>query len=262
MSSASSSSLIGGRTKRVGLLIRSAVAALGVLLVAVSSRGASHSSGAIGQSGEPGKPRVVVVNPPDCPLRISSIDSERLSAFHFTLGVVVVNAGTRPITAYAIRYSESGKCPVSGFVAHYMGVIGSSASNLGSGQSSEALLGGLDSSQAIESVEVAVDFVEFADRTTWGPDLRKNAQTLAGMRAGAREAQAYLKHVFQFAKDYGLVSALAAEHLPLELPKGSGPEWIRGFRLGSDNIKSRVKKAVENEGSEAAARVLNQPLEP
>ena len=71
-----------------------------------------------------------------------------------------------------------------------------------------------------------------------------------------------MKHVFQFARDYGLASALAAEHLPLEPPKESRPEWIRGFTLGSDNIKLRVKKAVESEGSEEAARVLNQPLEP
>ena len=60
----------------------------------------------------------------------------------------------------------------------------------------------------------------------------------------------------------GLASAVAAEHLPIEPPKESGPEWMRGFSLGSDNIKSRVEKAVESEGSEAAARVLNQPLGP
>src|SRR5262245_44813979 len=133
MISASLSLLMGRWTKRVGLLIRSGVAALGILLVAVSSQGANHSSVAIGQTGEPRKPRVVVVNPTDCPLRISSIDSDRLSAYHLELGVVVVNLGVRPITSYAIRYSESGKCPVSGVVACYMGVIGSSTPNLGSG---------------------------------------------------------------------------------------------------------------------------------
>ena len=253
MTSASLGSVILRWTKRVGLLIRSGVAALGILLVAVSSRGASHSSGAISQTDAP-KPRVVVINPPDCPLRISSIDSDRLSAFHLELGVVVVNLGVRPITSYAIRYSESGKCPASGVIACHMGVIGSSASNLGAGQSSEEVLGALDSSQAIESVEVAVDFVEFEDRTTWGPDQYRNAQILAGMRAGAREAQAYLKHVFQFAGDYGLASALAAEHLPIEPPKKSRPEWIRGFRIGSDTIKSRVKKAVASEAGRRLQR--------
>jgi hypothetical protein len=203
----------------------------------------------------------VVVDPPDCPLRISSIDSQRLSAYHFDLGVVVVNAGLRPITSYAITYSLSGKCPVSGFVASDMGVIGSSSSNLGSGQSGEEELGGLDSSQPTERVEVAVDFVEFADRTTWGPDLRRNAQRLAGTRTGAREAQAYLKGIFQSGGDYGLASAVSAEHLPLEPPEASGPEWKRGFTHGSDTIKWRVKKAIESEGSEAAAKILNQPLE-
>jgi len=142
-----------------------------------------------------------------------------------------------------------------------MGVIGSSTPNLGSGQSSEEVLGALDSSQAIERVEVAVDFVEFADRTTWGPDRYRNAQILAGMRAGAREAQAYLKHVFQFAGDYGLASAVAAEHLPLEPPKESRPEWIRGFRLGTDTIRTRVKQAMESKGTEAAGKILNQPLD-
>jgi len=248
---------------RVSFLIRSGAAALGVLLVAGFSQGATQSSRAIWQIYEPGKPRVVVINPPDCPLRISSIDTDRLSLLHLDLGVVVVNRGERPITYYAIRYSEytaQGR-DMSGSVASGMGIIGSSTPNLGSGQSDENELGVWDSCQGIDRVEVTLDFVEFADRTTWGPDLHKNAQLLAGMRAGAREAQAYLKHVFQFAGDYGLASALAAEHLPIEPPKKSRPEWIRGFRIGSDTIKSRVKKAVERAGSEAATKVLNQPLE-
>jgi len=220
----------------------------------------------------------VVINPPDCPLRISSIDTDRLSAFHFDLGVVVVNRGERPISYYSITYSlYSGQSrDISGTVATGMGVIGSSAPNLGSGQSHEKELGVIDSLEAssnlrglhqaqrcgaIDHVEVAVDFVEFVDRTTWGPDLGKNAQILAGMRAGAREAHAYLKGVFESGGDSGLASATAAEHLPLEPPKNSGPEWKRGFRLGTDTIRTRVKQAMESKGTEAAAKILNQPLD-
>ena len=63
MTSASLRSLVAKWTRGVGLLIRSGVAALGILLVAVSSRGATNSSGANGQTHEPGKPPVVVVTP-------------------------------------------------------------------------------------------------------------------------------------------------------------------------------------------------------
>src|SRR5579862_8349013 len=118
MASASLRSLIATWTSHAGLLIRPGFATLGILLVTVSSRGATHSFGAVGQTDEAGKPRVIVLNPSDCPLLISSIDSTRLSAYHFDLGVVVVNTGVLPITSYAIRYSEhSGQSLVgSGFV--------------------------------------------------------------------------------------------------------------------------------------------------
>jgi len=174
-----------------------------------------------------------------------------------------VNAGLRPITFFAVRYREySGKSQVaSGFVANDRGVIGFTAPNLGPGQSDEVALGGEHSPQATERVEVAVDFVEFADRTTWGPDLYKNSRLLVGMRAGAREAQAYLKGILQSGGDYGLASATAAEHLPLEPPKNSDPEWERGFRLGKDTIQRRVRQAMESTGREAAAKILNKPLD-
>jgi len=262
MISASLRWLVAKGTRPGGLPIRLGVGAFGLLLVAVCS-GATPPSGAIRETDKAGKPLVVVLNAPGCPLLISSTDSERLSAYDFNLGVVVVNAGLRPITFLAIRYCEySGQSQVgSGFVGTAKGVIGSTSPNLGPGQSDEEELGGEHSQQAIERVEVAVDFVEFADGTTWGPDLYKNSRLLAGMRAGAREARAYLKGIFQYGGDYSLASATGAEHLPLEPPKNSDPEWERGFGLGKDTIQRRVRQAMEGTGREAAAKILNQPLD-
>jgi hypothetical protein len=205
----------------------------------------------------------VVLNPPGCPLLISKTDTDQLTAYDLTFFVVVVNTGLHPITFYTIKYWEYSRESRmgSGSVSTAMGVIGSTTPNLGPGETSEAGLGGTSSPQPMDRVEVAVDFVEFADGTRWGPDYSRSAQTLAAMRAGAREAQAYLKGVFQFGGDSGLASAMAAKHLPLEAPKNSKFEWERGFTQGRDAIQRRVRQAMDAGGGDAVARILEQPLD-
>jgi hypothetical protein len=250
-------------TGRVGIPIRSGVAALGILLVAMSSSAAPNILAAPRQADSGLKPSVVIVSPPDCPLRISITGSSRLSSHVFDLDVLLANSGVLPITGYMITHSEyDGQSRVgSGSGGCFEGVLGSTDFPIGLGQSNEERLGIVFIGHAFDRVELAIDFIEFTDRTTWGPDQGRNAQILSGMRAGAREAQAYLRGVFQFAGSEGLTSALAAEHLPLGPPKNRDPQWERGFRTGADTIHTRAKQAMNDSNIDEVKSILNRPLD-
>ena len=47
---------------------------------------------------------------------------------------------------------------------------------------------GVTYSSPIDSITVAIDFVEFEDGITWGPDIGKTKERLDSMRAGSRAA--------------------------------------------------------------------------
>jgi hypothetical protein len=267
MSSASLRSLLAKWTS--GLLIRSGAVAVGTLLLALPPRAAVHSPGSIGQIDEHGKPQVSVVTPADCPLLISGVDDSLLTAPDFELSFSVLNIGARPITWYTVRFSQyRGQSPAgSGDTTSYWGVIGPSTFNFAPGQWKEEVLSA-GGPKAVDRVELAVDFVEFADRTTWGPDLDRSGQMLSGMRSGARIAQAYLKNSLEARGSFGLATVVSPEHLLLEPYENNEPseknddwrQWTRGYRLGRDTIQRRVKQALESGRVEAAAAVLNQPI--
>ena len=257
---------------RNGLLIRSGALTVAMFLLAAPLRAAARPPSPVGWTNESAKPRVLIVSLPGCPLLISGVDDSRLTAHHLELSFFVLNIGAQPITSYTIRYSEyRGESPAgSGDTSSSWGVLGPKTFNFPPGQWNDEVIGVTNEPEAIDRVELAVDFVEFTDRTVWGPDLDRNGQMLAGMRDGAAAAQAYLKQTLEARGSIGLMTAIVAEHLPLEpdqnnersVKNSDWQQWIRGYRLGRDTIKRKVKQAMESGGGSAAAAVLNQPIDP
>ena len=254
---------------RNGLLIRSGALTIAMFLLAAPLRAAARPPGPVGWTDEHEKPKVLVVTPQGCPLLISGVDDSLLTAHHFELSFYVLNIGARPITYFAVRYSAyRGQSALdSGDTATDKGAIGPGSLNLAPGQWEDGELGAVDSPDAIDRVELAVDFVETTDGTTWGPDLSKNGVRLSALRSGARTAQAYLKSTLEAKGSAGLVAAVSLEHLPLEPDENNEPSkkrdyWEWAYRLGRDTIHRRVKQAIEKGGAQAAVAILNAPIGP
>lgn len=111
-----------------------------------------------------------------------------------------------------------------------------------------------------QSIKLAVDFVEFTDGSTWGRDVSKSAEQIAGMRAGAK---ASLEHLKKINEENGIEAVIKALDETKDFPvaENQSDVWKRGFKVGINSIKNRVKRAYETEGVKSAETNLQKPFD-
>src|SRR5205085_6416571 len=116
-------------------------------------------------------------------------------------------------------------------------------------------------SEPLEKIKVYVDFVEFDDGTTWGEDKSQSAELLAGQRAGARTALAYLN---QGQKEGGLTALNKIgklSSLPIAPPPNHSAQWLEGFRSGISIIQEQFQSALNIGNLNEAAAILRKPFD-
>lgn len=197
--------------------------------------------------------RVSVRAQADAPLRISSVADNSDDADTPLVEFAVENVGAQPILAFWISYD---------MVIHGTNVT------LGRGVNANKqeliLPPGKRRSLAIsnsdrEKVVLSVDFVEFADGSTWGADTAKYAESLAGERAGAR---AEAERLVKLLKTGGLQAVKEAAAEKVNYPDLT-PESRRevSFLIGVRATRGRVLQASEKGGLPAVESALRQPYD-
>ena len=232
-------------------LTRSLCAALIAFLTAFSSATAQVAEGR--RAAPSPSNRVSVRAQAGAPLRISSVVDNSDDAETPLVEFVVENVGAQPIHAFWISYDT---------VAHGFNVT------LGMGinpPGPELILPpGKRRALAIsngdrEKVVLSVDFVEFADGSTWGADTARYAESLAGERAGAR---AEAERLVKLLKTGGLQAVKEAAAEKVDYPDLT-PETRRevSFLMGVRATRGRVLQASEKGGLPAVESALRQPYD-
>jgi Holliday junction resolvase len=110
-----------------------------------------------------------------------------------------------------------------------------------------------------EKVVLSVDFVEFADGSTWGADTARYAESLAGERAGAR---AEAERLVKLLKTGGLQAVKDAAAEKVDYPDLT-PETRRevSFLIGVRATRGRVLQASEKGGLSTVEAALRQPYD-
>jgi len=205
-------------------------------------------------------PSVSALAQADSPIRISSITINPASRpLEPKLDYVLTNISGTPINAYAVRHVVLHGAQRS------EGVIlrASNSTNplLQSGQGESGALGSGVYPEAVESIQLVVDFVEFENGVTWGIDIFKSAERLSGQRAGARdEADRLLKLVNEKNVDV-TAQLLAAEESGTVPPAGHSPEWSNGFREGVNFKRGRLRRIYSKEGSLGVVNELKRSFD-
>lgn len=215
---------------------------------------------AAGQSPE------VIIAPQstDAPLRIESavIRSAQQSPHSDAIVSVEVAVNVRvysynPVSAYAVGYNYEGlNSPLRG--VHQTNIL-SLDHALKPGQV-ETIMLNLTQSSPVKNIVLAVDFVELLDRTTWGADYFKTADSLAGQRAGARATVERLKEI-EVAEGIAAVTRSTSDGLQIQIPRGKSRQWEEGFETGVAFIRNRLKKAYEKGGELKVKNELRQPYD-
>lgn len=204
--------------------------------------------------------RFLVKPQPDAPLRLlfgkSDLDAAQVSEFE----VVVGNNSVQPIRAYAIRYEIlSGQSKIGG--AELTNKM-SDSSVLQSGQSESIYLGGdISHPDTIDNITISVDFVEFADGTSWGPDISKSKERLLGLRAGARVATSYFLDVLKQKGPQAVMNTIKEGAADLTPDPSHSLEWLDGFRGGVGAIRGRLESAYTKSGFLEIESELRRPFD-
>ncbi len=200
---------------------------------------------------------VSVYPQPDSPLQILNVvPSSRKSTDDtgrewnmLTVDFTLQNVGDKTIRAYTIReFSREFDTDLGGVIFSYKL---SAEGILKPNQSSNQQIGEFGSTQVQENFRLAVDFIEFTDGSTWGKDLSNSAQQLAGLKTGIKMVLESLKESNQQGGIEAVIKTLN-EMKELSPPDEQSATWKRGFRSGSNTMKSIIKRAYETAGKKGA----------
>ncbi len=209
------------------------------------------------------KNEVSIYAQPDSPLQITnavakwrtSTSNKSGKWYMLTVEFTSQNIGDKPIRAYAMRlfHGESdNNNEISSF--NYPVILGLFDQH----QSRSGSIAEGSFQKIPENIKIFVDFVEFADGSTWGEDISKSAEKLAGLRAGAEASLEYLRNIN---KQNNIEAVFdSPDEIKVAPPESQSDMWQRGFFLGKMITKAHLKSVYSKQGKEAAETELEKPF--
>ncbi len=224
--------------------------------------GSSQSVSAnAGSETERLKPVVNVQEPPGTPLKISATtkwataDEQMLEIY-----VVVENVSELEIRSYAWRSgTRDGSQNNDACLLHNSQSVGKILRPGDSDSKSTWRRIPLDSPSP--NIDLSLDFVEFANGSTWGIDTCQSAERLSGLRAGALAAKDKFAKIQNQNGGRGLINLLKLDAPIMEAPDGHSSVWVDGFRGGVRTLFEKLRKANEEGGLPEVERVLQMPFD-
>lgn len=201
-------------------------------------------------------PVISVQSQPDAPLCISVLSYDSSDTRVPVITFQLTNVGNKLIRAYAVTQETlRGTEKSRGLI---LADMDSTNAILHLGQLTTESIVYPPLSERISQITLSVDFVEFTDGTTWGPNLSKSIETLTGRRAGVREANKHLLQLYKSGGVKAVIKHLEAGEVSLVLPPGHSPEWEESFRNGSGFTARRLKRILSNGGVEQVEAQLRR----
>lgn len=118
--------------------------------------------------------------------------------------------------------------------------------------------------EPINTVRLTVDFVEFTDGTTWGPDSENSRDMLAGQRAGAKLERLRLLQLMLSNNFEGLVRDIQTSDgskLDSVMKDNHSSRWQHGFSLGVAATRRRVNDVIASGDRGRIKTELTRPFD-
>lgn len=196
---------------------------------------------------------------PDAPLRLSVLREDSSDPQSLSVTVEVTNTGNKAIRAYSIsQETMKGDEKSNWLMFADTGIL---SEGLQAGQYSTDELFCPSSWDESSRMSLAVDLVEFADGTTWGPDAEKSSEILAGRRAGECATGRRLLKLYQEEGGQRTINSLGDRSLEAMPPDEATAEWKEGFQNGRNGIVHRLKRALSKGGTKQFEEELRKLYE-
>jgi hypothetical protein len=112
----------------------------------------------------------------------------------------------------------------------------------------------------IKRVQVSIDYVEFADKSTFGPDRSKSSQRIAFTRLGASTYKNWLLHLYQDQGPDAVIRNLMSDQLVYDPSLGSNTSktYQHFTRSGAEMYKGWLARVYKKDGFDAVIEKLSK----
>jgi hypothetical protein len=234
------------------------------LLVAGTFWFAKHPTGAfmMTQEREGGnRSLAIVITSTAAPLQILSSWVESATPQNFRLVLQVQNQSGKGIRAYAIT-SRTATSKRQNGNSQFMNITQRSSVWQPTEIRSIEVNDSLD--DQIRSVKLTIDFIEFTDGTTWGPDSENSRDLLAGQREAAKFEKQRLRKLMETKGPEALAvdaQAIDGSRVESAIESGHSVKWEEGFRQGVNAVRRRLRNAIASGSKEQIKAELSRPFD-
>jgi hypothetical protein len=204
-------------------------------------------------------PTIIIAAQEGAPLQIISTWIESKKPQNFKLVAQVQNQSVKGIRAYAIN-SQTATSKQQNGSSQFENLTQRSAiwqpTEVRTIEVSDYSLEG-----QINSVRIIVDFVEFNDGTTWGPDTQNSRDILAGQREAAKSERQRLRQLWQTKGREALISDLQTSdvgRVESLIKNGHSAQWLEGWRSGLSSVHRHLKVAIASGDEERIKAELSK----
>jgi hypothetical protein len=204
-------------------------------------------------------PTVSIATQDNAPIRIVSTSVVSAEPSNFRLQVMIQNQSLKGIRAYTI-VSETASDKKQGGNTDFLNL----RTNIWQPTAIKATEVSDTQNDPIVRVNLTVDFVEFTDGTTWGPDTQHSSDILLGQREGARVERRRLRQLLRskgpkaVIDDFQVADFSKAEAL---VGREHSAYWFDGFHSGVSSIQRRLKQASLSTNAEQIENELSKPFD-
>lgn len=226
------------------------------------------SSGAIGRlvTSDSGNlqqsPTIILARQPDTPLQIISTWIATETPQNFRLMAQVQNQSGKAIRAYAVNSQTASTKQQNG---HTQFLNLTQRSTFWQPAEIKTVEVADSQDEPIKTVTLTIDFVEFADGLTWGPDSANSRDLLAGQRAGAKLTRQRLRQLMQTRGEEAVTLEVqkgdAAQTVDADIAANHSPRWVEGFRNGAASARRRLSNAIASRDKERIKAELDRPFD-
>jgi hypothetical protein len=176
------------------------------------------------------------------PMRINILKVDTEDSYSPQVEFSVTNISEQSISAYSISYeAKVGNSSVGG-----MTLTNNQENILYPSQSRTETINGLPkSSEPISHIMLMVDYVEFTNNLSWGPDTYQSAELLDGQRTGMSAERNYLSELLKTRGPASVIEAYNNEEDRVIFPKQHSQKWLEGFRSGKATVRSRLQHSIK-----------------
>jgi len=206
-------------------------------------------------------PEIIVDKQPTDPFVLTVENQELLDPRTPIIQVKLTNTHVKTIRAYAIRYDitlDGGSQFRGGLECQ---ISTSESSLVPPGETAATDVGGGTFSNPASSITLSVDYLEFTDNTSWGPDTANTRERLAGMRQGARSARRHLTRLLRTSGSDSVIKAIEGDGDGIETPSNQSEHFSKGFREGIALIKGQLKTAITSDSPSSLELAITKRFE-